>query len=84
MRARIAGMDILLLAAEGEILACDNTCAHQRHARLHEGEVSGTTVRCPMHGWTYDARTGCSVTGEGRIAVYPVAVEGDDIFIGAG
>jgi nitrite reductase/ring-hydroxylating ferredoxin subunit len=81
LRVRGEGMDVFLVMAGGAVYACDNTCAHQHFPVLHEGEFRECTVRCPMHGWTYDVRTGLSGTGEGRIATYPVMVKGGDVYI---
>lgn len=81
LRVRPDGRDILLVMAGGAVCACDNTCAHQHFSVLHSGQFRDCTVTCPMHGWTYDLRTGVSSTGEGRIAVYPVSVRGDDVFV---
>lgn len=83
-RLRVAadGHDILLVRAGGAIHACGNVCAHQHFAMLHAGTIDGCAVTCPMHGWSYDVRTGAALTGEGRIPVYPVSVEGDDVSVG--
>ena len=81
LRVQREGMDLFVVMCEGVVYACDNTCAHQHFALLHSGMLRGCLVTCPMHGWTYDVRTGLSETGEGRIATYPVSVRGDDVFI---
>ncbi len=83
-RVRAGGTDVLLVRCEDVVYACDNTCAHQHFSMLHSGTIRGCLITCPMHGWTYDVRTGLSTTGEGRIATHPVRVSGDDIFIGSG
>jgi nitrite reductase/ring-hydroxylating ferredoxin subunit len=83
MRVDLDGADILLVAAADGVYACANVCAHQHRAMLHAGSILGHAVSCPMHGWTYDIRTGaCREGGEGRIPTYRVLVRGDDIFIG--
>ena len=74
-------LDLVLVRCDGEFYACDNTCAHQHFAELHNGTLSGCLLTCPMHGWTFDVRTGISTTGEGRIATYRVAVRGEDIYV---
>ena len=81
VRVRSGAMDVILVKCDDAVYACDNTCAHQHVAMLHSGTLRGCLVTCPMHGWTFDVRTGLSTTGEGRIATYPVLVRGDGIFI---
>jgi nitrite reductase/ring-hydroxylating ferredoxin subunit len=81
LRAGVEGLDILIVLTEDGVHACGNVCAHQHVPMLHLGAISGHTVSCPMHGWSYDVRTGVCAGG-GTIPTYPVAVRGDDIFIG--
>jgi nitrite reductase/ring-hydroxylating ferredoxin subunit len=81
LRVEMDGLDILLVAASGAVYACGNVCAHQHMPMLHAGAFHGHSVSCPMHGWTYDVRTGACEGGEGKIPTYPVLVSGDDVFI---
>ena len=81
LRVEHGGRDILVVSVGGEIYACGNICAHQHVPALHSGTLSGRTISCPMHGWTYDLESGASTIGEGRIPVYAVAVRDDDILL---
>jgi phenylpropionate dioxygenase-like ring-hydroxylating dioxygenase large terminal subunit len=40
--------------ADGALRALENRCAH-RHVKLSIGQVTGCTLTCAYHGWTYDA-----------------------------
>ena len=40
--------------SDGILRALDNRCAH-RHVRLSIGQVTGCTLTCAYHGWSYDA-----------------------------
>jgi phenylpropionate dioxygenase-like ring-hydroxylating dioxygenase large terminal subunit len=40
--------------ADGALGALENRCAH-RHVKLSIGQVTGCTLTCAYHGWTYDA-----------------------------
>ena len=65
----------------GQISAIDGICPHQG-GPLADGEVSGTLVTCPWHGWQFDVRTGQSNLGSRiRQPVYEVKVEGDDVLV---
>ena len=70
-----------LFNVDGQISALDGICPHQG-GPLAEGQVEGTTVTCPWHGWQFDVQTGQNSLG-GRLKqpVYPVKVEGQDILV---
>jgi nitrite reductase/ring-hydroxylating ferredoxin subunit len=57
LRRRVGGVELLLLH-EGDLTAVvENRCPHMG-ARLDRGEVEGTTLWCPKHGFSYDLVTG--------------------------
>ena len=77
----VAGKKIALFNAAGNFYAIADSCVH-RGGPLGEGELEGTTVTCPGHGWQYDVTTGCN-TDDSKIQVasFPVRLEGDDILV---
>jgi phenylpropionate dioxygenase-like ring-hydroxylating dioxygenase large terminal subunit len=51
--AMFAGNPIALArTARGQVFALDDRCAH-RQFPLHKGVVTGETLRCAYHAWTY-------------------------------
>ncbi len=80
-RVTIGGRDVLIVRMGDAYHALSNVCAHQHISRLHEGQLRQCTIECPMHGWTYDIRTGRSLTGEGSVAVYPVTCSDGTVFL---
>ena len=75
------GKQIALFNVDGKFYAIDNTCKH-RGGPLGEGELDGTNVICPWHGWEYDVTTGKNLDDENvRVGCYAVKLEGDDIII---
>jgi len=81
----IAGRDLALYNAGGEIFATDNTCTHG-HARLCEGFLDGHEIECPLHQGKFDVRTGqptCAPVTE-AIRSYPVKIEGGRVFLAIG
>jgi nitrite reductase/ring-hydroxylating ferredoxin subunit len=39
-------------------------------------------IICPLHGWMYDPKTGIPEDDpHRRVAVYPLRVEGEDVFV---
>jgi len=78
---QVGGRPVALFNVDGTFHAIDNTCPH-RGGPLAEGPLEGTTVRCPWHGWGFDVMTGeCQINPAVKQVRYPVAVEGNDVFI---
>ena len=59
----VNGRQIALFNVGGTFHAIDNTCLH-RGGPLAEGELDGTVVTCPWHGWQYDVTTGQNTMDE--------------------
>ncbi len=78
---RIEDDEIALFKVDGKLYAIDNVCPHQHISALHQGELTGLTVTCPMHGWTYSLETGKAEGGSGQVKTYPVKVVGENVFI---
>jgi nitrite reductase (NADH) small subunit len=75
------GRLLALFHSGGRFYAIDNACPHQGGS-LGEGEVYGTRVVCPLHGWEYDFATGCNVDDPSmKVACFEVKLEGDDIMV---
>ncbi len=72
---------VLYRNAEGELVALDDRCIH-RGASLSLGWVDGNCLRCPYHGWKYDAEGRCveipanqsdmAIPKRARVNPYPV------------
>jgi nitrite reductase (NADH) small subunit/3-phenylpropionate/trans-cinnamate dioxygenase ferredoxin subunit len=54
------GRALALFNVGGSFYALDNTCLH-RGGPVGEGELDGTVVTCPWHGFQYDVTTGRNV-----------------------
>jgi len=77
------GKEILVANVDGKYFAMDDTCTHSG-ASLSEGTLEGATVTCPLHGSTWDCKTGKLMdfaTKLKDLASYKVAVESDSVFI---
>ena len=76
-----SGKTIALFKTNGKFYAIDNTCLH-RGGPLGEGDLDGTTVTCPLHGWQYDITSGENVMpGSGKVNAYKVEVQGNDVMV---
>lgn len=77
----IEGKAIALANVAGRIYAINNTCLH-RGGPLAEGELDGSTVTCPWHGWQYDVTSGKLTMNQAvGVQCYPVEIRGEDIFV---
>ncbi|BBZ46295.1 Rieske (2Fe-2S) protein [Mycobacterium parmense] len=62
---------------DGSLRALDAVCPH-RGGPLADGLADGRVVICPLHGRTYDLKTGCEVSeGDAPVTAYDVRA-GDD------
>jgi len=57
------------------VFALENTCTHA-FARMSEGYLKGTRIICPLHGATFDVRTGRVLGGPTPVPLpaYPTRV----------
>lgn len=76
------GRPIALFNVGGKFCAIDGVCPHQG-GPLGEGELGGSVVTCPWHGWEFDVASGAStVHASIRQTTYEVRVEGKDVYVG--
>lgn len=71
----------------GEWYACQNLCPHKMEMVLSRGMIGSADdipkVACPMHKKTFSLKTGKGLSDEDySISVYPVKIEGEEVFIG--
>ena len=74
------GQKVALFNVGGSFHAISDTCAH-RGGPLSQGDLDGTTVTCPLHGWSFDVTTGAATHQAASVKSYPVKVEGDDVLV---
>jgi 3-phenylpropionate/trans-cinnamate dioxygenase ferredoxin subunit len=62
-RVEIDGIPVAIFNVEGEIYCLDDTCSHAE-ASLSEGDldVDRCAIECPLHGSSFDLRTGDPLT----------------------
>jgi len=64
------------------VFVADEMCTHE-DARLCDGNLSGTLVKCPLHGSRFDLRTGEVLDDPANqdLVIYPVTVVDDEVFV---
>ncbi|MBT9461543.1 MAG: non-heme iron oxygenase ferredoxin subunit [Rugosibacter sp.] len=81
----VAGLKpIVLFNLDGTHYATSNICTHNI-AMMTDGYFEGEVVECPLHGGSFNVKTGepLSFPCEIPLQTYPVSVEGDDVYIEA-
>ncbi len=77
----VQGCSVALALVDGQVHAMDGTCPHAG-GPLAEGRLEGTTLSCPMHGWSFDVVSGdCHVNPEDRIRILGVRVVDDVVCV---
>ena len=66
---------------DGSLRATAAVCPH-KGGPLADGQIDLKQVVCPLHLYAWDLATGCSLSGQSPVAVYPVRVENDQILLG--
>ncbi|RIV36880.1 non-heme iron oxygenase ferredoxin subunit [Micromonospora radicis] len=81
--ADIDGTQIALVHGEDDqFYAVHDECSHAAVA-LSEGEVSGCTLECWLHGSRFDLRTGepTGLPATEPVPVYPVEVRDGEVYV---
>jgi naphthalene 1,2-dioxygenase ferredoxin component len=81
-RVKLGSRDIALYLVEGSVFATENTCTHA-FALLSDGFIDGFEIFCPLHGGSFDVRTGepKSPPCMEPIGTFPCRVENDDVYV---
>ena len=66
---------------DGSVRALSAVCPH-KGGPLADGQIDLKQVVCPLHLNAWDLTTGCSLSGQPDVAVYPVRVDDDQIVLG--
>ncbi|HWB74008.1 MAG TPA: Rieske 2Fe-2S domain-containing protein [Nannocystaceae bacterium] len=80
--------DIVLYRGEsGAVAAVDKTCPHLG-AHLGGGKVEGDCLRCPFHGWKFEASGTCvevpyapKIPPRARVSTWPVCEKNGAVFV---
>jgi Ferredoxin subunits of nitrite reductase and ring-hydroxylating dioxygenases len=83
LQVDIAGETVAVVRdSAGAIHAIDDTCSHA-NVSLSEGDVEDSAIECWLHGSRFDLRSGkpTGLPATAPIAVYPVKIDGDDVFV---
>ena len=79
--ARLGDLHLALFAVNGKFYAVENNCPHQHFEVLHQGNLEGCTITCPMHGRTYDLETGKCLNGAGKLRKLELKMIGNEVWV---
>ncbi len=65
---RFGEQEVVVCHTRDGVFAVDNVCTHA-FARMSEGYLKGTRITCPLHGATFDVRTGQVLGGPATVAL---------------
>jgi nitrite reductase/ring-hydroxylating ferredoxin subunit len=78
---RILARRVAVFNVDGKLYGIESDCKHMK-ASLQKGQVQHEVVTCPWHHWQYDLKTGrCLTVDKFKLKTYPVAIEGNDVFV---
>jgi nitrite reductase (NADH) small subunit len=73
----IAGRRLAIFNLGDSFVAVDDCCPH-RGGPLSDGIVSGSSVACPLHAWSFDLRSGTVLNhpeSSACLSTFPVRIE---------
>jgi NAD(P)H-dependent nitrite reductase small subunit len=79
-RFLINDVDIAVFKINEEIFAVSNICPHQQASMIHEGFVENGCVVCPLHGWTFNLKSGNLHSGSKGLDIYPIKIVDGKIY----
>ena len=81
----IAGVDLVLAAADGAWYAVEDRCSHAGCAFSEDADLAGADIVCNCHGSEFDLRTGAVLRGpaERPVRTFAVRVVGDRVEVDA-
>jgi nitrite reductase/ring-hydroxylating ferredoxin subunit len=82
LEVEVGSRSVLLCHTREGWFAVDNVCTHA-YAKLSEGRLRKAKLICPLHGGSFDCRTGAATGAPAVVPLkaYPVRVIGEDVEI---
>jgi toluene monooxygenase system ferredoxin subunit len=72
---------VIVTRVDGELFACSGVCPHEDVA-LWNGDLTGSVITCPGHGYELDLRTGaCKHDRDLVLRRYKITLVGDEIWV---
>ena len=81
LRIELAELDVAVVKVGEQVFAIEDVCSHAE-VPLSEGEVTGCTIECELHGSRFDLRTGAPTGPPATrpVPVYPTTVLDGEVY----
>ncbi len=78
----VEGRPVALCNVDGELYALENICTHA-FAYLSEGGLVGDRIKCPLHGATFDVKTGeaKSLPAVKAVPTHEIKIEDGTVYV---
>jgi len=78
----LADRNVLVANTSSGFFVSDEMCTHE-DARLCDGNLNGTLVKCPLHGSRFELTTGAVLDdpADEPLKIYPVTIENGKVII---
>ncbi len=78
----LADRNVLVANTAEGVFVADEMCTHE-DARLCDGNLAGTKVKCPLHGSRFELTTGKVLDDPASVDLqtYPVTISAGDVYI---
>ena len=85
LEVTVGSRSILVCHTREGWFAVDNICTHA-YAKLSEGRLRKTKLICPLHGGSFDCRSGAAIGSPAVVplATHAVRLSGEDVEIALG
>lgn len=81
---QVAGKAVAIANVDGKLFAINSICLHHG-GPIGEGDLQGSLVSCPWHGWQYDVTTGkLTQQPDSGVECYAVELRDGDVFVNLG
>jgi len=79
---KVEGRGVALFNVDGTLYATQDFCRH-KGGSLGKGELQGSIVVCPLHGWRFDVITGDCLTQPHckKLRLFPTYIDGERILV---
>ncbi|MCX5748146.1 MAG: Rieske 2Fe-2S domain-containing protein [Proteobacteria bacterium] len=68
---------VIVTIVDGQLVAVPGVCPHE-DVELCDGELVGSRIVCPGHGWGFDVHTGACAASPGlELRRYPITRRGE-------
>ncbi len=78
---KVGAKQIALFHGEKGLYACNNRCPHEGYPLMEGSLAEGCVLTCNWHNWKFDLESGETLVGGDKLRRYPVALDGDEIWL---